>query len=158
MIKQGNKILATTFKAPTNTELKGIELDTLDEYKQLEADGNVVADVNYFIKEEKIIIRDGIEYKFELPIATTETLGVVKPDGSSIIIDEEGKISAVNSGSVDGDFEQKSINIEYADYVLLVEEDNIDPDVTYYITNAPGSDSPVESSNVIVCTASQYDA
>ena len=50
-----------------------------------------------------------------------------------------------------------SVDIEYTDYVAQTEAGTIQADKTYFIHNFPGSDTPVDSSQVIVCTPTQYD-
>ena len=68
---------------------------TSDEYTAAEKDNDVI----YFTTDDgKLYIGDkeilgGSSY--ELPIATTEILGGVIPDGTSITVDENGVISAV---------------------------------------------------------------
>lgn len=49
-IYQGNRLVAQTNDAPLGFEDKGIELESLAQYEQLEKDGNLQEDVNYYIK------------------------------------------------------------------------------------------------------------
>lgn len=49
-IYQGSRLVAQTNDAPLGFEDKGIELENLAQYRQLENDGNLQEDVNYYIK------------------------------------------------------------------------------------------------------------
>lgn len=49
-IYQGSRLVAQTNDAPLGFEDKGIELESLAQYEQLEKDGNLQEDVNYYIK------------------------------------------------------------------------------------------------------------
>lgn len=51
-IYQGSRLVAQTNDAPLGFEDKGIELENLAQYRQLENDGNLQEDVNYYIKDD----------------------------------------------------------------------------------------------------------
>lgn len=69
-IYQGSRLVAQTNDAPLGFEDKGIELESLAQYEQLEKDGNLQEDVNYYIKDAKGIIRNNTKYD----IADTDDL------------------------------------------------------------------------------------
>lgn len=61
-IYQGSRLVAQTNDAPLGFEDKGIELESLAQYEQLEKDGNLQEDVNYYIKDTKVIMRNNEKY------------------------------------------------------------------------------------------------
>ena len=61
-IYQGSHLVAQTNDAPLGFEDKGIELESLAQYEQLEKDGNLQEDVNYYIKDAKLVMRNGEKY------------------------------------------------------------------------------------------------
>lgn len=61
-IYQGSHLVAQTNDAPLGFEDKGIELESLAQYEQLEKDGNLQEDVNYYIKDAKLVIRNNEKY------------------------------------------------------------------------------------------------
>lgn len=61
-IYQGSHLVAQTNDAPLGFEDKGIVLESLAQYEQLEKDGNLQEDVNYYIKDIKLVIRNNQKY------------------------------------------------------------------------------------------------
>lgn len=67
------------------------QFNNTDGYLGIQGSGtyNVIADLN----TEKVI--ELVKEKIDIPKGTLDTVGVVKPDGQTITIDEEGTLSAV---------------------------------------------------------------
>lgn len=61
-IYQGSHLVAQTNDAPLGFEDKGIVLESLAQYEQLEKDGNLQEDVNYYIEDTKLVIRNNQKY------------------------------------------------------------------------------------------------
>lgn len=76
-------------------------------------------------------------FSLEIPIATTESIGAVKPDGVSIKIDENGVISTetVSKGTLENVLTQysKTVLTTEADYEALVEAGTVDENTLYLI-------------------------
>ncbi len=64
-------------------------------YGALKAGNNISLSLD---NETGLVTINSVDTKYTLPVATTDTLGGVKPDGNTITITEDGKISAVGGG------------------------------------------------------------
>lgn len=72
-------------------------------YGALKAGNNISLSLD---NETGLVTINSVDTKYILPVATTDTLGGVKPDGKTILITEDGKISAVGGGSGTSNYEE----------------------------------------------------
>ena len=72
-------------------------------YGALKAGNNVSLSLD---NETGLVTISSIDTKYILPAATTNTLGGVKPDGTTIIVTEDGTISAVGGGQGTSNYEE----------------------------------------------------
>ena len=90
----------------TITDVNGAKTATINDGKQGPqgipgADGHTpVKGVDYFTESEKNQIITEAASAVNVPIATTETAGKVKPDGTTITVDEDGTIHSVGGSSL----------------------------------------------------------
>lgn len=79
-IYQGSHLVAQTNDAPLGFEDKGIELESLAQYEQLEKDGNLQEDVNYYIKDADASLEEiPLTWKncgFDVTLADTESISL----------------------------------------------------------------------------------
>lgn len=120
-----------------NNEFKNYWSGTLEEYNRDLESGLITEHTECHITDDEEIIFD------TLLTATTNSKGIVKPDGETIIIDEDGTISAVGGGTT------TEVNIATIDKAGIVKPDGttitIKEDGT--ISSIGGGSSNVEVDN-----------
>lgn len=72
-------------------------------YGALKAGNNISLSLD---NETGLVTISSVDTKYILPAATTNTLGGVKPDGKTILVTEDGTISAVGSGQGTSNYEE----------------------------------------------------
>ena len=99
----------------TITDVNGAKTATINDgpvgpQGQPGADGHTpVKGVDYFTQQEKNEIITEAASAVNVPVATTETAGKVKPDGTTITVDEDGTIHSVGGGGGSVSIDNKTI-------------------------------------------------
>lgn len=117
-----DSIYLSELPTASETEVGGVTIATDEELANAAGTGVVTADsmgvgiygalkagnnVSLSLDEETgLVTISSIDTKYILPAATTNTLGGVKPDGKTILVTEDGTISAVGGGQGTSNYEE----------------------------------------------------
>lgn len=117
-----DSIYLSELPTASETEVGGVTIATDEELANAAGTGVVTADsmgvgiygalkagnnVSLSLDDETgLVTISSIDTKYILPVATTNTLGGVKPDGTTILVTEDGTISAVGGGQGTSNYEE----------------------------------------------------
>lgn len=88
-----NNIITTIGQKTVNGDIKYEWFGTLAEYEAGIADGSITPDMECRITDDEEFIVATI------PVANVNTLGLIKPDGTTVVVDEYGTLHSINNNS-----------------------------------------------------------